>query len=61
MRYSDDFMVVLPLDEVAARKAIFSINQIIEDTPGLTLEPQKTQIYKTNLPYIENIEDTKGF
>ena len=58
MRYSDDFMVVLPLDEAAARTAIFSINQIIESTPGLTLEPQKTQIYKTDLPYIKNIGET---
>lgn len=55
MRYSDDFLVVLPLDETAARTAIFSINHIIDDTPGLTLEPQKTQIYKIDLPYIENI------
>ena len=58
MRYSDDFMVVLPLNEAAARTAIFSINQIIESTPGLTLEPQKTQIYKTDLPYIKNIGET---
>ena len=55
MRYSNDFMVVLPLDEAAARTAIISINQIIEDTSWLTLEPQKTQIYKTDLPYIENM------
>ena len=58
MRYSDDFIIVIPLDEAAARTAIFSINHIIEDTPGLTLEPQKTQIYKTDLPYIENIGGT---
>jgi len=58
MRYSDDFIVVIPLDEAAARTAIFSINHIIEKTPGLTLEPQKTQIYKTDLPYIENIGGT---
>ena len=58
MRYSDDFIVVLPLSEAAARTAIFAINQIIKDIPGLTLEPKKTQIYKTDLPYIENIGKT---
>ena len=57
MRYSDDFLVVLPLDK-AARTAILSINQIIKGTPGLTLEPKKTQIYKTALPYIDNIGET---
>ena len=31
MRYSDDFMVVQPLDEAVAGTAILSINQIIED------------------------------
>ena len=35
MRYSDDFMVVQPLDEAVAGTAILSINQIIEDLDNL--------------------------
>ena len=45
MRYSDDFIIVLPVDESTAKNAIESINKVIQDTPGLELEPKKTQIY----------------
>ena len=55
MRYSDDFIIVLPVDESTAKNAIESINKVIQDTPGLELEPKKTQIYKAELPEIANV------
>ena len=58
MRYSDDFIIVLPVEESVANDAIKSVNQIIHDTPGLELEPKKTQIFRTNLPEIINVGDS---
>ena len=55
MRYSDDFIIVLPVSELTAKSVIDSINKIIRDTPGLELEPKKTQIYRVDLPAIENV------
>ena len=57
MRYSDDFIIVLPIEEAVAGVVIESVNRIIRDTPGLELEPKKTQIYRTNLPEIVNVGD----
>ena len=57
MRYSDDFIVIIPVDEIDARPIINTINQIISNTPGLELQPQKTQIYKADLPIITNVGD----
>lgn len=58
MIYSNDFIVALPVGEAKAKTAISSIIQIIIDTLGLTLKPEKTPIYKTALPYIEHIGET---
>lgn len=58
MRYSDDFIIVLPVEETAAHVIIEYINKIIHNTPGLELEPRKTQIYRTNLPIINNVGDS---
>lgn len=55
MRYSDDFIVILPLEEQTAKLVIGSIKQTILDTPGLQLEPRKTQVYKVDLPNIMNV------
>lgn len=55
MRYSDDFIIVLPVKEEEAKIVIDSINEVLKSTPGLTLEPQKTQIYKIDLPQINNV------
>ena len=57
MRYSDDFIIVLPVDEDTAQSIIHTITKLITDTPGLELEPQKTQIYKAELPNIRNVGD----
>ena len=55
MRYSDDFIIVLPVSEFDARASINSILQIIHNIPRLELEPRKTQIYKTKLPEVYNV------
>ena len=58
MRYSDDFIIVLPVEEPTAHVIIKSVNQIIHNTPGLELEPKKTQIYRTDLPIVFNVGDS---
>ena len=55
MRYSDDFIIILPVENIIAKAVIESVNDIIYTTPGLELEPGKTQIYKVNLPDIMNV------
>lgn len=46
MRYSDDFIVVLPEVSNEAFQAIFdNIEHIIKSVPNLVLQPEKTQIY----------------
>ena len=55
MRYSDDFIIVLPVEESTANNAVSAVNRIISDTPGLELESKKTQIYKALLPDISNV------
>ena len=55
MRYSDDFIIILPVNEETAKSLIHTITTIIVDTPGLELEPKKTQIYKAELPSIKNV------
>ena len=57
MRYSDDFIIILPVNEEVAKSLINTIITIIADTPGLELEPKKTQIYRTKLPDINNVGD----
>lgn len=55
MRYSDDFIVILPVDSTTARQLIDEICHIIKRIPKLDLEPQKTQIFETKLPLVENV------
>lgn len=55
MRYSDDFIIILPIDEADSYSVIHSILQTIQSIPRLELEPQKTQIYKAELPQICNV------
>lgn len=55
MRYSDDFIIVLPVESNIAHSIIDSIFEIIHDVPRLELEHKKTQIYKVQLPYIKNV------
>ncbi len=46
MRYSDDFIVVLPTEiEADAKASLLSIMELINNTPGLFLEPEKTQFF----------------
>ena len=58
MRYSDDFIIIIPVDEIEAKQIINAINQIISNTPGLELQPHKTQIYKAALPKITNVGES---
>ena len=47
MRYSDDFIIVLPINNKNFSSNIVNkINEIFNSTVGLTLEPSKTQYYK---------------
>ena len=55
MRYSDDFIIVLPTEYIAAQSAINAVLKIIKDTPGLILKTEKTQIYRINLPDVINV------
>ena len=45
MRYSDDFIVILP-DAKNVHEAISNVLEKIERTPNLKLEPEKTQYYR---------------
>lgn len=47
MRYSDDFIVILPKEDWNEfRKQFQLINSIVNETPNLDLQPDKTQIFK---------------
>ena len=47
MRYSDDFIIVLPGDSTEEFKTILSnMEHIIGSVPNLDLQPEKTQIFK---------------
>lgn len=55
MRYSDDFIIVIPeIDEKQAVSAFSLINSIFNDTPGLTLQPDKTQFFRYELGVLTN-------
>ena len=55
MRYSDDFVVVLPrVSEVAAFHTLQKITDTINKTPGLTLQPDKTQYFHYENGVLEN-------
>ena len=55
MRYSDDFIIVLPqTSEEGAGHTLQKITDIIDRTPGLTLQPDKTQYFHYENGIIEN-------
>lgn len=69
MRYSDDFIVVLPnLSEEMFGKTYNSVLSIINSIPNLKLQPEKTQIYEysrgvlnsCNSKFITGAKDTKN-
>ena len=53
MRYSDDFMIVLPEQE--DYKIFEEAIEIIKAVPNLTLENKKTQFFKVESPTVSNI------
>lgn len=58
MRYSDDFIIVLPQDSTENRKSVIdSIKDIIYQTPGLQLEPRKTQHFEYTGELVVNCGD----
>lgn len=69
MRYSDDFIIVLPGLSVDVFKEVFdNIFLMINAVPNLTLQPKKTQVYKykdrelnsCSSLFLENIENGKN-
>lgn len=55
MRYSDDFIVILPVHEQEKdMEVIKSITRMINDTPGLTLQPEKTQYFYCDESHLTN-------
>ena len=54
MRYSDDFIAVIPADNAKAIQVLEEVKQIIGSIPRLELEPRKTQYYYYNNGGIEN-------
>lgn len=61
MRYSDDFIIVLPLSaSEITREKINCIIRLLNNTPGLTLEPNKTQFFQYEDGKLENCGETMG-
>lgn len=59
MRYSDDFIVILPdCIEQSTTKLLKEIHDLIDLTPGLTLKPSKTQYYSYDDGMMENLGKT---
>lgn len=55
MRYSDDFIIVLPsLNEEEASRLLQMITDVIDKTPGLILQPDKTQYFHYESGMLEN-------
>ena len=55
MRYSDDFIIVLPQANPSfSSNVIFALSQTFNETPGIKLEPNKTQYYKYENGKISN-------
>ncbi len=47
MRYSDDFIVILPqISDIIFKSMLNRIKYIIKSVPNLVLQPEKTQLYK---------------
>ncbi len=45
MRYSDDFIIIIPKSNIKFEDVFIKINQIIHNTPRLVLQEEKTQLY----------------
>ena len=46
MRYSDDFIIIIPNTEgINAKKELNYVQQVVDNTPNITLKPQKTQYF----------------
>lgn len=55
MRYSDDFIAIVPVyNENNAVDALKKIQDVIDSTPGLTLEPNKTQYFAYDKGSLKN-------
>lgn len=54
MRYSDDFIIVVPDTGSSACQSLQRISAIFNDIDGLTLEPQKTQYFRFENQELEN-------
>ena len=55
MRYSDDFIIILPVEKAQAIGILDEIIQIITSTVGIELEQKKTQIFEVKLPNVVNV------
>lgn len=54
MRYSDDFIVVIPQVSDGSREKLKEIVSLFKKTPGITLEPNKTQYFEYHDSALEN-------
>lgn len=54
MRYSDDFIVVLPDTESTTRQILKNVSTSFNSIPGLALEPNKTQYFRYEDTKLEN-------
>lgn len=70
MRYSDDFIIILPTKTREYFKQQFQhISSLIESVPNVQLEPEKTQIFKysrgtlnsCNEDVLKNVKNSKNF
>ena len=55
MRYSDDFIIVIPVETCDDKKLFGELIEIIKDVPNLKLESKKTQFFYVDLPKVSNI------
>lgn len=55
MRYSDDFMIVIPEDEGDDKEIVGELIKIIKEVPNLKLESKKTQFFYVDLPQVLNV------
>ena len=61
-RYSDDFIVIIPNFNAEDFFTLLSfINGLVKATPGLILEPKKTQIYHYNESSIAFLDQNEGW
>ena len=60
MRYSDDFIVVIPDIGAETRQAIQQVGDIFNKTDGLTLAPNKTQYFRFENQKLENVGSSFG-